>query len=288
MKKFVFLFLTLALCALFFTACDGDPTETTAAMTTTAATTTTAPVTTATPASLFEYRAYREDTEIWITKYNGTDKEVVIPSMIEEKPVTIVGGFWDSAVETVWIPDTVEQIDSLAFRNCTSLKEIIFGSNVQAIHWAAFEGCTSLKHIVLPQQLFNMQGDVFLNCTALESITIPKTLTHYYENFRGCTSLKTVIFEEGTKRLALPLAGTPVEEMVIGAGVETVDQSFFLGCRSLKTVTFLGDAPTVNAQLDGPYPTDPPEGYTVTIYYPQNAMGWDSFPVSECYRLVPQ
>ena len=286
MKKIAFLFLTLALCALIFTACDGDPAETTTVTTTSP--TTTAPVTTATPAAFFEYRAYREDTEIWITKYNGTDKEVVIPSMIDGKPVTIVGGFWESDVEKVWIPDSVEQIDSLAFQNCKALTEIVFGSSLKAIQRSAFEGCTSLKSITLPQQLINMQGDVFLNCTALEAITIPKTLTHYYENFGGCTSLKTVTFEEGTKHLALPLAGTPVEEIVIGAGVETINQSFFLGCRSLKTVTFLGDAPTVNAQLEGPYPTNPPEGYTVTIYYPQNAMGWDSFPVSECYRLVPQ
>ena len=254
--------------------------------------TTAPPVTTATPAEEFEYHTYDDGTKVWITKYSGNATHVVVPAKIDGLPVKIVGGFYESAVESVWIPDGVEQIDMLAFAKCTALTEVKLSDSVRVLQQSAFEGCTALVTVALPPKLTGMQGDVFRDCTSLTSITIPGTLADSYENFSGCTALRTVTFAAGESNLLMPLAGTPVREIIIEGDARTMSPDFFVGCPSLESITFLGDAPNLLEEkpLCSPYFGDipTPEDYTVTLYYPKDAQGWDGIEAHECYRLVPQ
>lgn len=289
MKRFVFLLLLVVLAVLLLVSCEGTPDNTTAPTT---SATTTAPVTTATPAAEFEYHDYAGGTKVWITKYKGTGTHVVIPQSIDGKPVTIVGGFDNSPIESVWIPHGVEQIDMLAFKNCTALTEVRLSDSIKTLQMSAFEGCTALETVVLPPQLISMQGKVFQDCTALTSITIPGTLADYFQNFNGCTALHTVTFSAGEASLDTVLAGTPVRHIMIEGDARNIHPDFLAGCHSLESITFLGDAPLLpnDLMLNSPYVSndDVPENYEVILYYPEDSEGWESFKAHGCYRLVPQ
>ena len=63
-----------------------------------------------------------DDGTVQITKYKGTDAEVVIPDTISGKKVTVIGGFHNDYLESVILPDSVIEISDEAFSECTNIK----------------------------------------------------------------------------------------------------------------------------------------------------------------------
>ncbi|MDE7233871.1 MAG: leucine-rich repeat domain-containing protein, partial [Ruminiclostridium sp.] len=110
--------LIITATVLSFSACEAEEQLIETAGTTTTEVTVEAPVQ-ETSAEDFNYSEI--DGGIRIDKYTENDKEVVIPAMIDGKPVTMIG---DSAlqqnetVESVTIPDSVEVIGERAFMLC--------------------------------------------------------------------------------------------------------------------------------------------------------------------------
>lgn len=67
-----------------------------------------------------------------ITKYNGTDTVVVIPSTISSWPVTKIGeaAFQDNTtITSVTIPGSVTEIGANAFAGCTNLTSVTYGGD---------------------------------------------------------------------------------------------------------------------------------------------------------------
>ena len=89
-----------------------------------------APATTQpTSETLFEYEVTADNT-ITITKYNGEEQEVIIPSTINGKTVTRIGdcAFKDcTSLTSVNIPDSVTRIGDGAFKGCSYVT--IYGSS---------------------------------------------------------------------------------------------------------------------------------------------------------------
>ena len=75
---------------------------------------------------------YSTGSEITITGYKGTAKDVVIPETIEGKKVTVIAenAFNGKSIETAFIPKTVKTVKAKAFVNCSSLTTIVFFDNV--------------------------------------------------------------------------------------------------------------------------------------------------------------
>ena len=87
----------------------------------------------------------------FITRYNGSDKLVVIPEMINGEPVIGIaerafGGF----TERVVIPKSIYQIEDKAFSNCTKLREVVFFDRLQQVKNSSFP--SSVSTIVLNAQ----------------------------------------------------------------------------------------------------------------------------------------
>lgn len=150
-------------------------------------------------APLFNFEPTPDNTAVIVTnyKYNGAAADVTIPSRYKGKPVTTIGhaAFFNSAVTSVTIPDSVTSISDEAFINCPKLTNISIPNSVTYIGFSAFSSCTSLKSITLPSSLSFISGALFLGCSQLTTIHIPVSVTSIGNNaFADCPSLMTVTY----------------------------------------------------------------------------------------------
>lgn len=106
-----------------------------------------------------------------ITGYNGNDKNLTIPTTLENKPVTKIGSnvFRDMTfIETVIIPAGVTAIGENAFAGCTALQEIAVPGNVKTVGNSAFYGCEALKRVALKTSVTAVGEQAFQGCNSLE------------------------------------------------------------------------------------------------------------------------
>ena len=113
-------------------------------------------------AQLFDF-AFTPDNTAVIVRYKGTAADVTIPSRYKGKPVTMIdhAAFYNSAVTSVTIPDSVTSIRDSAFVFCSQLTNISIPNSVTAIGSFAFDGCTKLESITLPSSLSTIQSYAF-------------------------------------------------------------------------------------------------------------------------------
>jgi len=177
-----------------------------------------------------------------------------------------------TALEEINLPESLIKIDVMAFRQCTALKKIVIPDSVTHIGACCFIGCTELTEVKLPKGLERMNTWAFKGCTGLTEITIPKGLSeveYYYDGqltnvtespFIGCSGLKNVILEDGTKKIAPNLfkyfsemtsivfpdtvtvvgnssfLGTGLEKLDLPGNLHDIENSAFQNCDSLEKV----------------------------------------------------
>ena len=182
-----------------------------------------------------------DNTAVIVTnyKYNGAAADVTIPSRYQGKPVTTIGhaAFFNSAVTSVTIPDSVTSISDEAFINCPKLTNISIPNSVTYIGFSAFSSCTSLKSITLPSSLSFISGALFLGCSQLTTIHIPVSVTSIGNNaFADCPSLMTVTY---------PGSKTQWDDITKGRNSDV--QENHLICAMLEA-TFTADGESISTQ----------------------------------------
>ena len=65
------------------------------------------------------------------------------------------------------IPDTVTELASLIFYQCTNLTSVVIPNSVTSIGSSAFSGCTGLTSIIIPDSVTSIGSSAFLDCTVL-------------------------------------------------------------------------------------------------------------------------
>ena len=112
--------------------------------------------------------------------------------------------------ESYTIPDTVNNIGSGAFYNCSSLTGITISTNVTSISANAFCGCTGLTNIVIPNSVTSICANAFSGCTGLTNIAVPNSVTSIGANaFSGCTSLTNIIIPNSVSSIGDPMSISP-------------------------------------------------------------------------------
>lgn len=219
-------------------------------------------------APLFDFEFIPPDnTAVIVTnyKYNGAAADVTIPSRYQGKPVTTIGhaAFFNSAVTSVTIPDSVTSISDEAFINCPKLTNISIPNSVTYIGFSAFSSCTSLKSITLPSSLSFISGALFLGCSQLTTIHIPVSVTSIGNNsFADCPSLMTVTY---------PGSKTQWDAISKGSNNDVLENK--LVCNQLEA-TFTADGTTfaqpqtINRGEKFTKPAEPPkENHTFAGWY---------------------
>lgn len=192
-------------------------------------------------APLFDFEFILNNTAVIVTnyKYNGAAADVTIPSRYQGKPVTTIGhaAFFNSAVTSVTIPDSVTSISDEAFINCPKLTNISIPNSVTYIGFSAFSSCTSLKSITLPSSLSFISGALFLGCSQLTTIHIPVSVTSIGNNaFADCPSLMTVTY---------PGSKTQWDDITKGRNSDVLENHLI--CAMLEA-TFTADGESISTQ----------------------------------------
>lgn len=146
-----------------------------------------------------DYSYVVRDGGAYLTKYNGTDTVINIPSQIDGFPVVSIGSIFakNSTITDVTVPDSVTVIGGHAFYNCASLKSVKIGKNVTDIYDFAFRDCVSLTDVDLGENLVRINLGAFMDCTSLASVTIPSKVRFVETDaFDGCSALKSMTFTE--------------------------------------------------------------------------------------------
>ena len=124
---------------------------------------------------------------IEITKYNGTDTEIIIPNQIDGIEVTSIG---DNAfdgnekITSVTIPNTVLDVGIEAFANCKNLSNVIFEENskLDRILVRAFDD-TALQEFTVPESC-HLLGNAFNRCNIKKFVILgTKTEINYMSGF---------------------------------------------------------------------------------------------------------
>ncbi|MBQ7133518.1 MAG: leucine-rich repeat protein [Ruminococcus sp.] len=166
----------------------------------------------------FTYVVHNDETTI--VKYIGEEQEVVVPSEIEGKAVTVI--FNDAflnceSIESISLPDSVTTIKKDAFCGCSELKSVEWSDNITSIDWGIFRNCISLQSITIPKGITVVSKGMFEGCTNLKNVVISDSVTEIsYDAFVGCSSLT---------------------DITLPPSVESIQPTAFEDCVALKTIT---------------------------------------------------
>ena len=249
----------------------------------------TASAATETPASSFRYEA-NSDGGIIITKFTGSETEVVIPSQIGGKPVTSIG--------------------YEAFCDCTGLTSVIIPDNVTSLGWLAFRGCTGLTSVTIPDSVTYIGTTAFYSCTGLTNITIPDSVTSIGERafedtewynsqpyglvYAGKVAYKykgdmprntSITLADGTKGIASEAFEdcTGLVSITIPNSVTNIGDDAFSSCTSLISITIPDSVTSI-----GDYAFSNCEGLTsITIPDSVTSIGIGALNNTEWYNLQP-
>ena len=171
-----------------------------------------------TPDSEFKY--YVVDDEVILRRYLGNKENVVIPDMIDGMPVTEISNaaFYNNAVKTVAIPETVHTIGKSCFEHCSKLSHIELPEAVTVIQEKCFKGCVILKSVELPPNLRTIEYAAFEGCQILKSIELPDTLLFIDSSaFDGCVWLSEINLPEHLVTLGSMYHTKSLQKMIIPA-----------------------------------------------------------------------
>ena len=99
------------------------------------------------------------------------DKEVIVPSVYNEKQITKIGqkAFEWSNITSITLGRNVTTIEDQAFYCCMGLKSIDL-KRITSIGAQAFESCRELKELHISSALILIGKDAFIHCDNLKTI----------------------------------------------------------------------------------------------------------------------
>ncbi|MCQ2207888.1 MAG: leucine-rich repeat domain-containing protein, partial [Paludibacteraceae bacterium] len=111
--------------------------------------------------------------------------------------------FEKALYEKVVLPNSLKGIRSFAF--CGSkLKSLYLPESVVELDYMAFAECPNLKEVVLPNNITKMESRIFAECENLETVSFCENLSIVPSRcFDGCKNLKTVNLGSNVQRISV-------------------------------------------------------------------------------------
>ena len=157
------------------------------------------------------------------------------------------GAFRDcTSLTEVVFGDALAEIGSQAFRGCSALKSVALPNTVTNLGSSAFSGCTSLRTATLNEGLRTIGSYAFNNCTSLTEMTLPDSLVttgkdiDHYGIFTGCTSMTNLVIGSGVAevtRFFAPIDSTNAFSVTVnGSGATVINCKAFMNTKAGSVV----------------------------------------------------
>ena len=174
-----------------------------------------------------------------ISGFHGENtKTLVFPNAYNAKPVTriLAHAFEGCHVQEAIMTDGIKVIEEGAFKDCESLKQVIFSNTLREIGAAAFSGCKSLVTAALPKNLEKIGDYAFAN-TALWQVTLPQSLLWLGEGvYKGCSKLTNIQFPKHLPEIPNEcfMDCTELRKIDIPVATAAIGRESFSGCTGLR------------------------------------------------------
>lgn len=198
------------------------------------------------------------DGSVTITKYNGKDEHVTIPSAVDGAPVRAIGesAFRENkTVKKVVIPDGVQYIGTYAFLNCSALEDVTVPSSVKSVGLTVLGGT---KWLESHTEEFVIIGDgVLIKINSKNrDITVPS----------GVKYISNAFYYIGT-----------VENITLPSSVWGIGELAFTVCIKLNTINIPASVTSIHNeavyQCDALSAINAPSGSTAAKWCTEHGYG---------------
>ena len=152
---------------------------------------------------LFSYKSDTENNGYMIVKYLGKETTVVIPNLINGKPVTAIGdwAFWSTAVTEIVFPESLRSVGEGAFYECKQLQSIKLPDGLTDLAPYAFGDCDALTSFNIPKGITKIPAYAF-EWANITSLDIPDNITKIGEGAFGyCEKLNTLTISDSVTEI---------------------------------------------------------------------------------------
>ena len=178
------------------------------------------------------------------------------------------------------VPEGVITIGQSAFEHDTIIEHIYLPQTLQAINSRAFVWCKRLQEIDIPNSVTYMSDNLFGACMELRRVTLPTGITEIEEYmFNGCP-IESIIIPEGVTSIGTYAFGwcDYLKKVILPSTMATIYDNAFSSCRQLAEITCNAATPPAFASLETAfYDVDKPNCY---LYVPEESM--------ELYQIASQ
>ena len=124
--------------------------------------------------------------------YKGTGGRVVVPSGVTE---LANGAFRDkSSITELILPEGLEVIGDHSIRDCKNLYNLVLPKTLKSVGRCGLSGCEQLKEIVFPEGFTTIGDAAFQVCDNLQKLYIPTTVTDMGDSeFYECKKLTVYV-----------------------------------------------------------------------------------------------
>lgn len=147
-----------------------------------------------------------------------------------------------SSLREVVLPESVSSIPAQLFEGCTSLEKVSFSDSLTSIGSHAFNGCSSLVSVSSSRSLMSIGDSAFADCSSLESFEGPdREITVYSEAFENCSSLQSISLKiSGEMPSRLFMGCSSLKSVEISGNAKSLGYAIFSGCGSLERIDLSG------------------------------------------------
>lgn len=152
----------------------------------------------------YEYTV-QEDETVHISGYTGSDKEITIPTELDDYLVT---GISESAFQanqnivTLIVPGQIKEIGAKAFCNCQNLTNVTLEDGVQILGTKSFYNCSNISNLSISKSVYKVGEHAWSLCEQIQEnihglIYVGNVVIDFAKDFDG-----HIAFDENTKGIA--------------------------------------------------------------------------------------
>lgn len=177
----------------------------------------------------YEYRIRR--TDVVLTKYIGSSKNLLLPSEIEGKPVTEVKklfSYGNRSIKSIELPSCVTKLEAGAFSELYGLTKLKLSENLTSIPDRMCMNCSELTDIAIPDSVTSI-GELAFAKSGIKTLSLPTNLKSIPAGIiYGCRNLTELVLPDGLEEICDgALYGLLVKRLVIPASVSKISDRLF-------------------------------------------------------------